>query len=49
MDRVNNARAWSAPAWTAGTSAMTMAMAPVACTAMKAELVNNAPPTVPNR
>ena len=34
---------------TAGTSAMMMAMAPVACTAMKAELVNNDPPIVPNR
>jgi hypothetical protein len=28
---------------------MTIAMAPVACTAMKAELVTNEPPTVPNR
>ena len=28
---------------------MTMAMAPVACTAMNAELVNNEPPIVPNR
>ena len=28
---------------------MTMAIAPVACTAMNAELVNNEPPIVPNR
>ena len=28
---------------------MTMAIAPVACTAMKAELVKNEPPIVPNR
>jgi hypothetical protein len=46
---VNSARCGSAPEWTAGTSAMTMAMAPVAWTAMKAELVNNEPPSVPNR
>ena len=28
---------------------MTMAIAPVACTAMKAELVKSEPPIVPNR
>ena len=28
---------------------MTTAMAPVACTAMKVELVKNEPPIVPNR
>jgi DNA-binding NtrC family response regulator len=37
-----------APEWTAGVSAMMMAMAPVACTAMKAEPVKNEPPSVPN-
>ena len=31
------------------TSATMMAMAPVPCTAMKAVLVNRAPPTTPNR
>ena len=48
MASVNRAPAWSAPEWTAGTSAMMMAMAPVACTAMKAELVDSEPPSVPN-
>ena len=46
---MNNARAWSSAVWTAGTSATMMAMAPVAWTAMKDELVNSEPPTVPNR
>ncbi len=31
------------------TSAMMIDIAPVACTAMKAVLVNSAPPTIPNR
>ena len=48
-DRVNKARAESLAECTAGTSAMTMAMAPVAWTAMNAELVKREPPTVPNR
>ena len=46
---MNNAPAWWPPVCTTGTSAMMMAMAPVACTAMKAELVNSDPPNVPNR
>ena len=48
MDSVYNARAGSEPEWTAGVSSMMMAMAPVACTAMKAEPVKNEPPSVPN-
>ena len=45
--RVHSARSGSSPECTAGTSATTIAMAPVAWTAMNAELVNRAPVKVP--
>ena len=46
-DRVTNALVGSPASRMAGTSAMTMAMAPVPCTAMKVELVKRAPVAVP--
>ena len=48
MARVNNARAGSLEVWTAGTSEMITAIAPVAWTAMNEELVANDPDNVPN-
>jgi hypothetical protein len=46
---VNSARSGSPASPTAGTSTITIAMAPVPCTAMNAELVTHAPATVPTR
>jgi hypothetical protein len=46
-ESVNRARAGSLASWTAGTSATTMDIAPVAWTAMNAELVKKAPVIVP--
>ena len=45
--RVHRARSGSSPECTAGTSATTIAIAPVACTAMNAELVARPPTKVP--
>jgi hypothetical protein len=47
IESVKRARAGSSPPWTAGTSATTIAIAPVAWTAMNAELVKRAPVMVP--
>ena len=47
IESVNSARAGSEPSCTMGTSATMMAMAPVPCTAMKAEAVVRPPATVP--
>ena len=49
IESVNSARAGSSASWMAGTSAMTMAIAPVPWTTMNAELVNTAPEIVPTR
>ena len=46
---VNSARAGSSASLMVSTSAMTMAMAPVAWTAMNDELVTSAPVKVPTR
>ena len=48
-ESVNNARAGSAAAWTAGTSATIIAIAPVPWMAMNDELVASAPTGVPTR
>ena len=48
MESVKRARAGSALLWTTSTSAMMIAIAPVACTAMNAELVKRAPVKVPS-
>ena len=48
-DSVKRARAGSSASLTASTSAMTIAMAPVAWTAMNEELVVSAPVNVPTR
>ena len=47
IDSVESARAGSAASCTASTSAMRIAIAPVPCTAMKADEVASAPATVP--
>ena len=49
MDSVNSARAGSSAFLMVSTSAMTIAMAPVAWTAMNDELVTSAPVNVPTR
>ncbi len=46
-DRVTRARVGSPDWFSASTSAISVAMAPVPCTAMKVELVASAPPRVP--
>ena len=47
IDSVNSARAGSVASCTASTSATRIAIAPVPCTAMKADEVASAPATVP--
>lgn len=47
IESVNSARPESEAFWIAPTSAIRIDMAPVACTAMNAELVTKAPATVP--
>ena len=47
IESVNNARAGFGPRWSIETSATMIAIAPVPCTAMNAEDVDNAPATVP--